>query len=339
MSKINLLTIHYGRCYGAVMQTYATCKLLEEAGHDVSVINLIHPREKSFLWSRRNLNAIFTEFFFWLFKKRYFPKLTSKMYCLIPSHLPNADITIVGSDQVWNRDIVKEFGLSFFLDFVPPTQQRYSLSSSFGKSSWAEDDQYTELVKQELTCFNKISVREDTGVQILHDVFSIEAIRLLDPTLGYGKFDQFVLYNRPVNIIFPFLLLGSQDELKICEGISELLHLELFVKKRYHAYFCQGPRMWLTNIHNSRYIITDSFHGLALSLVFRKDFFVLIADPQKFTRLESLLRLVHLEDRIITSLSDLNDRRKELLSPIDYIKVMPILEKEQEKYRKFVNSI
>lgn len=40
MAKVNLLTIHYGKCYGAVMQTYATCKMLEDAGHSVCVINL-----------------------------------------------------------------------------------------------------------------------------------------------------------------------------------------------------------------------------------------------------------------------------------------------------------
>lgn len=46
MTKVNLLTIHYGKCYGAVMQTFATCRMLEQAGHVVRVINLINPSQK-----------------------------------------------------------------------------------------------------------------------------------------------------------------------------------------------------------------------------------------------------------------------------------------------------
>ena len=46
MTKVNLLTIHYGKCYGAVMQTFATCRMLEQAGHTVRVINLINPSQK-----------------------------------------------------------------------------------------------------------------------------------------------------------------------------------------------------------------------------------------------------------------------------------------------------
>ena len=48
MTKVNLLTIHYGKCYGAVMQTFATCRMLEQAGHTVRVINLINPSQKAF---------------------------------------------------------------------------------------------------------------------------------------------------------------------------------------------------------------------------------------------------------------------------------------------------
>ena len=83
MAKINLLTIHYGRCYGAVMQTYATCRLLEEAGHDVTVINIVHPRLKNHYKSFRKLSGIITEWQFYIFKKRYFSKMTSKTYSIV----------------------------------------------------------------------------------------------------------------------------------------------------------------------------------------------------------------------------------------------------------------
>lgn len=214
MAKINLLTIHYGQCYGAVMQTYATCRLLEEAGHDVIVINIVHPRLKNHYKSFRKLTGIITEWQFYIFKKRYFSKMTSKTYSIDNQKLPDADYTIVGSDQVWNRDITGNFGNAFFLDFVPENQKRIAFCSSFGKSVWEEDENYTQSVKSELDKFLAISVRETSGVKILNEIFGIKGISLQDPTIGYGEFDSLVLNDKVQNSIFPFLLNLSPEAKK-----------------------------------------------------------------------------------------------------------------------------
>lgn len=118
MTKVNLLTIHYGKCYGAVMQTFATCRMLEQAGHTVRVINLINPSQKGNWKSIHYWMDCVREFQFWLFKKKYFSKLTNKAYSIKDINLPKSDVTVVGSDQVWNRDITGCFGNSFFLDFA-----------------------------------------------------------------------------------------------------------------------------------------------------------------------------------------------------------------------------
>lgn len=139
MAKINLLTIHWGKCYGAVMQTYATCKLLEESGHEVHVINLIHPSTKKTYKRLRKWVDLFREFQFYLFKKKYFSNLTSKSYEILYNKLPSADYYAVGSDQVWNKDITDPFYLDYYLHFVPNRIKRISLSSSFGKTEWNQE--------------------------------------------------------------------------------------------------------------------------------------------------------------------------------------------------------
>lgn len=101
---------------------------------------------------------------------------------------------------------------------------------------------------------------------------------------------------------------------------------------------CSGPRRWLTNIRNSKYVITDSFHGLALSIIFHKNFFVFCADPKKFTRLQSLLELVGLENRYIKSEEDFLNRKNELLVPIDYKIVDYILRQKKDEFRKFIRD-
>ena len=94
----------------------------------------------------------------------------------------------------------------------------------------------------------------------------------------------------------------------------------------------------MTRIKNSDFIITDSFHGLALSIIFNKQFFVFCASEKKFTRLRSLLKLLSLEDRYIESIEDFDNRKDSLLKPIDYAHVNAVLKNEQEKYRMFIHN-
>lgn len=335
MSKINLLTIHYGKCYGAVMQTFATCRMLEQAGHTVRVINLINPEQKGCWRNFQYWIDSIREFQFWLFKKRYFSKLTNKAYSIKGIKLPPADCTIVGSDQVWNRDITDCFGTSFYLDFVKG-QKKIAMSSSFGKEIWDESEEYTTKVKLLLSEFKAISVREITGVKIITDIMGLNAINLPDPTIGYGKFDNLVLNNKPLHQVFPFLLLNDKKAIDTANHIAKNLELPLFKHTFISSRLKNGPRHWLTRIKNSDYIITDSFHGLALSLIFNKQFFVFCASEKKFTRLRSLLQLLCLEDRYIKSIEDFEQRKTNLLKPINYKRVNSILKDEQERYRTFI---
>lgn len=339
MARINLLTIHYGMCYGAVMQTYATCKLLEEVGHIVTVINLVHPRCKKTYLDWRKLPDLIREFQFYLFKRKFFSTMTRKGYTMDDITLPDADVTMVGSDQVWNRDITADFGTTFYLDFVPNTQKKIAFCSSFGKSEWNEDAEYTEILKKEFSKFDAISIREKSGVEIMKNIFGLSSINLQDPTIGYGKFEELVYNKKKQAQIFTFMLNTSIDAQLKAKHIANELGLPLYRKNFINRYLFSGPRHWLTNIHNAEYVITDSFHGLALSIIFHKQFFVFCADPKKFTRLKSLLDLLGLSNRYIDSIEDFNTRKSELLAPIDYTAVDSILTSERDKFKEFIVSI
>lgn len=336
MAKVNLLTIHYGRCYGAVMQTFATCKMLEEAGHEVTVINIIHPKLKKFFTTFNNIKQIVKEYQFYRFKRKYFSKMSTKTYSINNQKLPKADYTVVGSDQVWNRDITGTFDYAFYLDFVPNYQKRIALCSSFGKAEWNEDNDYTNSLKKEFEKFDAISIREKSGVDIMKRIFNIEAINLQDPTLCYGKFGGLILDKKEKNIVFPFLLNKSNEAKAKVKFISDELNIPIYKETRINTYLQSGPRHWLTNIYNCKYVITDSFHGLALSILYKKEFFVFCADPNKFTRLQSLLELIGLQNRIINTSNYFKTHKEDLLKPIDYEKVYQIIKKEQDKAKQFI---
>lgn len=338
MARINLLTIHWGRSFGAVFQTYATCRILENLGHKVTVINLSSPSFEKTKWKWQNIKYAITNFRFDRFKKKYFSKLTNKGTSISDIKLPEADVTIVGSDQVWNRDITKENALTFFLDFVPQNQKRISLASSFGKSVWQEDKSFSKVVKENLQKFTGITVRESSGKEIIESTFGGSATQVLDPTLALGDFANLIDKKQNISQIYPFILCNKQEEYDLVNELSSLLDIKVFKRNFWNVYLSNSPKVWLNRIRNSEYIVTDSFHGLAFSILFHKQFFMLCGDPQKFTRIQSCLELFGLQDRFVRNKEDLHTRWNELLPPIDYNNVDVILCREREVMTKFLKE-
>jgi len=338
MAKINLLTIQWGVSYGALFQTYATCRILENCGHEVTLINLVHPAKLKQYKSLKSLSHYVYENSFEKFKKKYFPKMTKIMTVINPSLIPPADYTIVGSDQVWNHDITTVLGLNFFLDFAPECSKRISLASSFGKSKWSEDEEYSEKVKKELQKFSDVSVREDSGVRICKDIFGVNAMQVIDPTLAYGDFASLVKSKKEYNEIFTFLFRNNSEDIEIVNEISRVLDIPVHQDSRLLYRFRNAPIYWLNHICNSKFIITSSFHGLAFSLIFKKQFVVLCADEGKFSRIASLLELVGLSERYIPSLDYLTEHPEILSQEIDYKLVDIIIAKQRKLFLDFVSN-
>ena len=59
-----------------------------------------------------------------------------------------------------------------------------------------------------------------------------------------------------------------------------------------------GPGQWLYLIHHARYVLTNSFHGTAFSIHFRRDFYLDLS-ARTNSRLEHIARILGLEDRIV----------------------------------------
>lgn len=336
MAKINLLTIHWGYSNGAVLQTYATAEILEKCGHEVSVINITHPTKYHFNpLKKRTYKYFFTNINYERFRKRHFPNLTKKMRSIEMSKLPTADYYVIGSDQVWNRDVTSTNSLSFFLDFVTDTK-KIALASSFGKGDWTEDASYTAKVKELIGRFDAIAVREKSAVDICKEVFNVNAIQVVDPTIALGDFNDFIIDKKNKNNVFSFFINNIPEKNQILSTISKELNKPLYKESKIETLFKRSPRKWLENIYNAEFIVTDSFHGLVFSLLFNKPFIVVIGDKAKATRLISLLHLVGLDDRAIDSYKELEEKIDILHKKIDYIKVMDTIKGEQEKYTKFV---
>ena len=338
MAKINLLTIHWGNCYGAVMQTLATCQILRELGHDVSVINLIPKGSWKKYINLKSWAFILQDFQFYKFKHRYFKFMTRRMSRVKKSMLPRADFTVVGSDQVWNKDITGYLSKDFFLSFLDDADKRFSLASSFGKYKWTEDERCTSEVKCALKKFLKVSTREDSGIEICKNIFEVEAVQLIDPTLVCETFTNLVKKEKEQIAIYTFLYHQNEKVMRILDLFECESKLPMLKRCYFSIVLHSGPLDWLNNIYNSRFVITDSFHCVAFCIIFKKQFAVVCGNRSQFTRIESLLTLLQLQNRIVDS----PDRIKiaEIVNnKIDYNPVSKILELEAERYKQFVNEV
>ena len=331
--KVALLTIWHEKNYGAELQAYATIKAIMLLGHTPEMIN-IHIANKgkpslmgkvaNFIEKLLPANMKFEKFW-----QRYIP--VTKKYNSIDELYkipPIADIYLVGSDQVWNPDITKDFWKMFFLDFGKP-KKKISYASSFGVKQW-NYPYYVEEIKKKLETFSVITCREDSGVKILHDTFGVESKSVLDPTLLFTSYEEFVLQPTCQGTLVYYPLSDDYELEKYCIELAKRLGLKPVNtnKKNMILDKIQWNRpsieLWVQNIANANFVVTRSFHGLAFCLIYQKQFAILKSRNDRGTRLDNLLTKLGIEDRAFSNIKEM-DIIKPWEKSIDYSILMPKL--------------
>ena len=93
---------------------------------------------------------------------------------------------------------------------------------------------------------------------------------------------------------------------------------------------------WVSLIRDSEFVITDSYHCMLFSIIYRKKFAVLKHDANGNTRIEGFLKLIRQEDRLIGNLEELNT---ELFnSEIDYNSIEDHLKPLINKSRDLIKN-
>jgi len=342
--KVALLTYFKTLSYGATLQAYATVKAIESLGHEVELINLDIPNP----YSKIKGILLFPKWIkIWCFRQKFFKHITRKFFSSqdLRQNPPVADLYMIGSDQTWNLDISLDKAPSFFLDFVKDDSKKVSYAASFGKneigsSKWINKEEILTQLKR----FNHIGIREDSGKAIL-SLENIDSTLVVDPVLLFDHYDELIGEFSPREEIALFKVENSTLFYNRMREVGEGLSLPVCSVgslRRIKGIKCPYPygvEGWMRRIVSAKYVITDSFHGLVLSLLYHKQFVIIIGDPLKATRLQSLANMVGLSDRIL----GLDNTSSEIVSiinnPIDYDYVDMVLNDEREKSYNFLKSI
>lgn len=319
---ILLLTIWHEKNFGAELQTYATIKTLTERGHKIEAIDFrLHNTYVSSLKSRV-LNAIERSMpahkSFEQFWKKYIPSTRQYVDLKdITENLPSADCYLVGSDQVWNPQITKDKALAFFLPFAPDCSKCISYASSFGTSKWHSSIALEEQIKELLAKFDHISCREESGAKILLSQFGIQASVVLDPTILRNDYNELIGKIKERNTLAFYELFESKEFEAAAEFIASKLSLQCLNINKMHRiiggkflYSRTSITDWIKGIAESKFVVTHSFHGVALSLLYHKQFIVIYNSPNKrYSRITDLLEKLGLMDRFYLSIEDARKSR------------------------------
>lgn len=333
MKKIGLTTIYSVPNYGSVLQAFASQEILKKIGYDCYIIDYKYPNEwhykhgtpKAKLISKialslglkrhhrksLKLNA---------FKKKYFnfTSLYKNLNELENSDWRSYDLIIVGSDQVWNPKFVKG-DTAFMLSYLPNSIKRISLASSFACSFLPE--KYITTYKKYLSRFDYLSVREENGVNILHNELNInkDIKILLDPTLLLSKEDWTSLVPRSKfkkkkpYILFYMLDYAFDPKPYIFNVIQyfakslnyEIIILEGYIPKYLHEKFNvitkndASVEEYIDLFQYANLVITSSFHGTAFAVNFGIPLISIIPQDKGDDRQSTLLKSIGLEQCII----------------------------------------
>ena len=219
---------------------------------------------------------------------------------------PKADLYVTGSDQVWNSEWNGGIDEALFLAFTQEGAPRISFSASFGKAGL--DDGEAGRTRELLARYGGITVREDTGVEIVRGL-GLDATQVLDPTLFMTPEDwrPWVSGRRPRGEYILMYNINHNAPLdRFVQRLARKTGLPVYyISYQLHDCFKRGRMRccvpvedFLSLIAGARYVVCDSFHCAAFSVNFNREF--AIVPPERFgTRLESFMRVVGLEDRIV----------------------------------------
>ena len=352
MKKIGIVTFQNANNYGAVLQNYALQTAIENIGYVAETVNYINPKiESSYkifspwlsrhpvlllrrkYWELKNLKkSVQNKLSFDKFRDDYL-KIKGKYWNVNDLKKLDYGLLITGSDQVWNKEIIGENNSSVYdLSFFHGKKASYA-------ASCGSIDQIIDPTNG-ITALDRVTVREKDLADWLMER-GIDAQLVCDPTLllsAENWMESFQLKNETTKEKYVYLYYidsGRAEAAKIAKDIASLNSYHVIyskktdkesIKMKYGVcHFEDGPIDFLNRILQSEFVVVSSFHGVVFSIIFHKEFYAMLHE-ETGSRVEGLLEMLNLKDRIVKNYDDYLER-KDYINPINYEMVDEIIRK------------
>ena len=363
--KVKLLTFHFSDNYGALMQAYALRQWfirevgaaefltyqprhVEEGGaFETSLRRSSWRKNVTILYMR--LNHLRLKLFGDRTQARAFEEFRRNHLGIrgprrlageeLVGDMEDCDLLVCGSDQIWAPSV--QYGLDpvYFLNFPGAAYvRRISYAASFGRAEldpiWA--DKASKLISD----LDGVSVREASGANIIRHIAGREAVVAPDPTILLGDFGALLVEDaEPDGSVFCYALRSDAIVREAAHVTAGKLGGHVISPRNSRQRWSDigkgiapGPVDWLRQLVRSEVVVSNSFHGVALSIIHNKPFLAASLPGAKSSlnvRTLNLLESTGLMDRFITE-ADL-DRVPALLDrPINWDAVNGSLAKQRK---------
>lgn len=361
--KTLTVTYHHGTNYGAVLQTYALQRTLQKLGHENVVLDYSSPkiREKQKFSIVQRLKKYYLRYLLFIRKKsltkliNHFDEfhkkhlMLTKPYCSVDemrkdNDLNQYDCLITGSDQVWNLKGYRNLVDARLLLFGSDGARRISYAASL------EELDYTDTQKQRVSNalhkFNGISLREENAREYIESFSGLDCERVIDPVALLQKEEWIQIAKKP-RLKGPYILCYQVLRNHRMQEVTNYL-------KRKTGYpvvsICNSQIRWIKSDYSfhdvsieeflgfyqdAAYIVTTSFHGTAMGLVFNKPVYALVK-TQGANRIGNLMEITGMTDYMVrqgekTPIKD--------YSELSMIKLQSIIDCERDKGIQFLKKM
>lgn len=322
--KIDILTIHFGINHGSVLQCLALSRTLESLGADVEVIDYVPSRYR--MWENVKIKFptkpmpwkiafLFASSFIRLPQKFVFYRYLRRVLKLTKRYStelelienpPAADLYLVGSDQVWNSTYNGSADGSYLLSFASKGTRCASYAASIGRDdiSQVDADRFASILPK----FEGVSVREARAIEILQGI-DVACRQDLDPVFLFNS-EEWSRFASDKGLgeryVLVYVIAQNYGEMVAqAREVADHLGTKLFVLSVRpirsagvdRNYIFANPSDFLGLFSRAEFVISNSFHGTAFSIIFHRRFFTYATRYN--SRIESILGLTGLESRLV----------------------------------------
>lgn len=362
--KIGILTFHRAENYGALLQAYAMRTYLQSLGHEVEFVDYwpkyhsdyfkvfsMDSFKKSSMKGKlaklgrlvlvghrlRQRKHVMQKFIHEKLGLPVQPKYEDRKAVTEPY-----DAVIYGSDQIWRKQGLGgvAFDEWYFGSDNVQAKKKIVYAGSMGKiATNAQDDAY---VKAQMAHFDRIAVREDSLLKYLKGL-GIDSVQVSDPVflLSREQWEKICVAPKiKQHYILFYNLLNTKESAAFAKALSAETGLPVYEITKKTSLFSSDAHLisnasvgeFLGLVRGADYVVSNSFHGVAFSIIFEKQFYA-VGMGEKANRVVSLLDSVGLSDRYQNA-----SRPGRHTPSIDYKTPNRMLKNAVEKSSEYLNE-
>lgn len=355
--KLGILTFHCAHNYGALLQCLGLQEYLKSLGNDVYVIDY-RPKYLTQGYKRHSfrdwicskplllLKKLINEPFLYKVRdERYevFNNFIETKFRLYPysegMDFADFDAIFLGSDQIWEAPITGgKFDDVFFGSGAKCKVIAYAASNKARFLTPQEVSYY----QKHLADFTAIGVREISLQKLLSGIIDKPVVLTVDPTILAGNLLLHGIENKrpvPEKYVLVYEVVEHPEVIEQAKHYAKVIGARVVILTGYIQYserklrnFTASPTDFVNYINFAECVFTTSFHGTAISIICKTDFYSFKQHNASDLRIESLLETLNLNNRFV----EMNDELK--VEQVNFTNVYESMERVVVSSKKFIKQ-